>query len=112
MRVVIVTGGRTYEDKEKVNRVLNLLDPDLVVQGGASGADRLAIQWANSLIIPKSETFLADWSQYGPAAGPIRNRKMLDVYPKATVVAFPGGKGTADCVKAARERGMLVLEVS
>lgn len=112
MSQVIVTGGRDYADKDKVDLVLGMLYPGMLIQGGANGADALARDWASRFLADGSVTVKADWSKHGKAAGPIRNREMLDAYPRAIVVAFPGGKGTADCVKAARERGMLVLEVS
>jgi hypothetical protein len=34
---------------------------------------------------------------------------MLEAHPEALVVAFPGGRGTADCVRQARGLGMPVL---
>ena len=47
----------------------------------------------------------ADWTKHGKAAGPIRNQKMLDECPDL-VVAFPGGKGTADMVRRAMKAGI------
>ncbi len=49
----------------------------------------------------------AKWETYGKAAGPIRNREMLLNLP-ALVVAFPGGKGTADMVRQAERAGIPV----
>jgi hypothetical protein len=110
MKTVIITGGRDYDDWAMLQEVLNFIDPDLVVQGGASGADKMALQWAE---YNKKEllTFNADWDKHGRAAGPIRNREMLKAHPEGVVVAFPGGKGTADCVRAAFERNMVILQV-
>jgi hypothetical protein len=51
----------------------------------------------------------AEWKKYGPAAGPIRNQRMLDWGPDL-VVAFSGGKGTADMVRRARAAGVEVIE--
>ena len=45
----------------------------------------------------------ADWAKYGPVAGPIRNQDMLDLHRPKMVIAFPGGKGTADMVKRAKK---------
>lgn len=56
------------------------------------------------------EDFPADWERNGRAAGPIRNRQMLDGKPDL-VIAFPGGKGTADMVAEAKRRGIAVREV-
>jgi hypothetical protein len=110
MKQIIVTGGRDYSDRETLRAVLNFLNPDLVIQGGASGADRLAKIWAES----NGKIFMtveADWSKHGKAAGPMRNREMLRIYPDAVVVAFPGGSGTANCVKTALELNRTVLQV-
>jgi len=55
---------------------------------------------------------MADWQQYGKAAGPIRNGKMLlelQRYFDRCVVPFPGGAGTANMVKQAREAGVKVV---
>lgn len=52
----------------------------------------------------------ADWKRHGRAAGPIRNQKMLEEKPEM-VVAFPGGKGTADMVKKAGQAGIEVFVV-
>lgn len=107
--VIIVTGGRDYADAAMVSDVLETLKPDLVVQGGASGADTLAHEWANEY--SQSLTFKADWKSFGKLAGPMRNAAMLDAYPDAIVVAFPGGKGTESCVELAKKRNMIVLRV-
>lgn len=110
MKQIIVTGGRHYEDRLMIHKVLSLINPDLVVQGGASGADLLARTWAR---VNKKEhdTIYADWNKYGRAAGPYRNREMLEKYPNATVVAFPGNNGTENCIKQAKELNMTVIRV-
>lgn len=108
--IVIVTGGRNYFDKDKVNEILSALDITLLVQGGANGADRLAREYALENFIAL-ETIEADWNKHGRAAGPIRNREMLIKYPKATVIAFPGGRGTENCVNQAKQLGMSVWNI-
>jgi len=86
----------------------------LLLHGGARGADaaigRAAQQlgWA-SLVMP------AQWQLHGRAAGPIRNRELLEqavaraeahsspgYQASVLVVAFPGGTGTASLVQQAR----------
>lgn len=54
--------------------------------------------------------FPADWHRDGKAAGPIRNRRMLLEGMPDLVVAFPGGRGTADMVRRARAAGIEVVE--
>lgn len=52
------------------------------------------------------ESFPANWSQYGHAAGPIRNQKMLDQNPDL-VIAFhfdlEHSKGTKDMINRAKK---------
>ena len=49
----------------------------------------------------------ANWVKYGRAAGPIRNRRMLELVPPDLVVAFhddlESSRGTKDMVIAARQ---------
>jgi hypothetical protein len=51
--------------------------------------------------------FPADWNKYGKAAGPIRNAQMAK-YADA-VILFPGGRGTANMRKLAKEHGLEIL---
>ena len=108
---IIVCGGRDYTDGTTVARVLSALDLSdaTVVHGAAPGADSLAADWCRTFGVPE-EPHTADWSHYGKAAGPIRNAMMLA--GADLVIAFPGGRGTADMVTRAREAGVPVLEVT
>jgi hypothetical protein len=110
MQVVIVTGGRNYWDAGLLARVLDAFEIKLLVQGGASGADLLAAEYAQLRNIP-CETVRAEWANEGRSAGPRRNKRMLEKYPYAIVVAFPGGRGTMDCVNQAIKNRMVVLQV-
>lgn len=47
-----------------------------------------------------------------PAAGPRRNGRMLKVAAPSALIAFKGGRGTADCTKQARRRGITIYEVT
>ena len=86
----------------------------LLLHGGARGADaaigRAAQQlgWS-ALVMP------AQWERHGRAAGPIRNRELLEqavaraeahsspgYQASVLVVAFPGGAGTASLMREAR----------
>lgn len=80
----------------------------LVIHGGAQGADTMAGEWAQSRGIA-CMAFAANWATEGRAAGPIRNKRMLDEVSPNVVVAFPGGRGTANMVGQARDRGFEVL---
>lgn len=96
-----------------------------VIHGGARGADRFAKEWAFANKVKATE-FPAKWEdlevpdaviktrrdgkQYNVLAGFMRNQAMVDSKPDL-VVAFPGGAGTADAVRRAKEAGIEVLEI-
>lgn len=87
-----------------------LPDNIIIIQGGARGADRAADEWAIINWVPL-ETYLPDWDKYRKAAGPIRNKQMLDEGKPDVVIAFPGGRGTANMVSLAKKAGVEVVEV-
>lgn len=123
---ILVCGGRDFNDFRKLSVILDDLCHDRgwdsggdeeiwmpvvhVISGGARGADSLAIDWAVSNFL-SFDVYNADWKTHGKAAGPIRNQKMLDEGMPDLVVAFPGGKGTADMVFRAKKKGVEVIEV-
>lgn len=114
-RAVLVCGGRDFRDYNLLTSVLDELHREepiwLVVHGDARGADRLAGLWATCTNVAV-HAHPARWDLYGRAAGPIRNRAMLESqFSVDLVVAFPGGHGTEDMVKQARAKGVPVLEV-
>lgn len=111
---VLVCGGRDFEDETAVNNFLFRLDDERnitsIIHGGANGADSLAGETAVRLRVP-CQVFRANWKRDGKAAGPIRNQRMLDEGKPDLVVAFPGGRGTADMIRRARAAGVEVMEV-
>jgi hypothetical protein len=109
MRTILFTGGRDYANRARVRAVLEDLQPELVIHGAGRGADTLVDEVARELGFPVA-AFPADWERYGRAAGPKRNREMLDQEP-VLVVAFPGGRGTTGTVSEAVRRGIRVLRV-
>lgn len=115
MTRVIVCGGRDYQDGTRVSAVLHKLHSeagiDLIIEGGAKGADYLAHVWACMAGVP-TERFEADWENQGSFAGPARNKRMLDEGKPDLVIAFPGGRGTADMVRKARKAGVQVVEIA
>ena len=112
--LLLVCGGRDYNDRAHVFHTLDRIHAKRpiarIVEGGAAGADRLAREWANAHGI-ECKTFAADWATHGKAAGPMRNQLMLDSGVDG-VLAFPGGRGTADMVSRARRDRVTVMEVA
>jgi phosphoribosylformylglycinamidine (FGAM) synthase-like amidotransferase family enzyme len=111
MTRVLVCGGRDFNDLDMLNRALDdlrLMHYEIaIIQGGARGADHLASCWAKRNGI-ELHSYPADWNKHGKAAGPIRNQQMLDEGKPDMVIAFPGGRGTADMVARARKAGVRV----
>lgn len=109
--IVLVCGGHTYRNKNAVNRALDRLHAKrgitAIIQGAADGADRYAAEWGWDHKIPVG-SFPADWKTHGRKAGPIRNQRMLDEGKPDGVVAFPGGRGTADMIERAEMAGLIV----
>jgi YspA, cpYpsA-related SLOG family len=110
---VLVTGGRDFSDRTLLFEALDRLHAahgfTVLIHGDANGADRLSGEWATARGV-SVEAHPADWKRHGRAAGPIRNQMMLEEKPEL-VVAFPGGKGTADMVSKARQAGLEVVMV-
>lgn len=120
---VLVCGGRDYSRTDTFNWLernlrdeaafamgVNSFTLEALIHGGARGADEGAAEWGRSEGV-NVICFPADWKKHGKAAGPIRNQRMIDEGKPDLVVAFPGGRGTADMVSRARAAGIQVLEV-
>lgn len=110
---IIVCGGRAYRDRQVLDKVLDgflTQGVDTLIHGGCpTGADAMAETWGKRNRV-KVVTFPANWGGEGRAAGPIRNQRMVDLGADF-VVAFPGGRGTADLVRRARKAGLEVVTV-
>lgn len=116
---VLVCGGRDYDDWDELSEELTYLlgDHDItaIIHGGAKGADSLAGEFAKNCIPPIQEIVFSvgpsEWKRHGKFAGPIRNQKMLDEGKPDLVVAFAGGRGTADMVRRAKAANVPVREI-
>ncbi len=71
----------------------------------------MAREWAEARRVPV-QTFRPDWKRFRRAAGPIRNKQMITEGKPDLVVAFPGGRGTANMVELARAAGVPVRLVA
>jgi len=112
---VLVCGGRDYDDRESLATVLDAAHQanpiECLIHGAARGADTLAADWALSHDV-LCNAYPADWERDGRAAGPKRNQKMLDVGRPHMVIAFPGGKGTADMIRRAEAAKVPVVKIT
>ena len=108
---VLVCGGRDYSDRRMVFGTLDycrqwFAERFILIHGDAKGADRLVKEWAINHGYPHAGV-PANWFYYGKPAGNIRNTSMLLLKPEL-LIAFPGGRGTANMVKNANLEGIPV----
>ena len=116
-KIAIVCGGRNYSDTSTLNKALDEMNIGILIQGGASGADRLAKHWAERNGIPYIEV-PALWKAEGRGAGPKRNSRMAkialsihkDYEHDVICVAFPGGKGTESMTNIAENFKIKVIK--
>lgn len=136
--IILVTGDRSWGKGNPDDVVNDYSGPEVevigailssfsghhtLIHGDCAGVDRIAgvvgeqlswtvipcqAHWKHTKKCPRSCKEIV-----GRAAGPIRNRKMLDTYNPDIVLAFhnaiyDNSRGTLDCLNAARERGILV----
>ena len=110
---VLICGGRQFADADLLRKTMDDLSAATpiceVIVRGATGADTLAEHWAKDRRVPY-RIFLANWIAYGRGASAIRNQEMLEYGKPDLVVAFPGGRDTAEIVKRARAVGIPVRE--
>lgn len=122
---VLVCGSRDWDDYVTVFAFLwgvHYWDPiSCIIEGGARGADAQAAKFAiNNLALEGGhEQYPADWETHGKAAGPIRNKQMLDEGRPDRVVAFKDNfdwtlrrGGTENMVKQAKAAGVPVVVIS
>jgi hypothetical protein len=108
-----VCGGRDFTDRDFLYKKLDELQNwegsfDIVITGGARGADTLAKEWAEERGIHCAEV-KALWNKFGKRAGYERNAAMLALDPYL-VVAFPGGIGTNMMVDLAEKQWVEVRD--
>ena len=112
---VAVCGGRDFNHYGMVCGALNAVHKKhgvtLIIHGGCSGADQLSAEWAEGLDIP-TRAYPADWEKHGRKAGPLRNQEMIDHGKPDALVAFPGGRGTADMVARAKTANIPIWEIA
>jgi hypothetical protein len=113
---VIFCGTRLYihSYREKIITVLLSLDSanTTIIHGGCSGVDKITDIEARKYGF-QVEIFPADWKSYGKAAGPIRNKKMIDSGVNK-VYAFPypsleNSLGTKNMVLQAHKNNIPVI---
>lgn len=104
---VIVAGGRDFDDYEQLCVALaeKLNKTDIIISGGAKGADTLAEKYAKEFG-HEFELFPAEWKKFGNAAGPIRNLEMAEEGDKLIVFWNGTSSGTKNMIKIATKKNI------
>lgn len=101
MKLAIV-GSRGFSNYELLKETLKKYNIDVIVSGGAEGADSLAEKYALDNNIPLI-IFLPDWKQKGKKAGFLRNIKIVEACDG--LIAFWDGesRGTKHSIDLAKK---------
>jgi hypothetical protein len=106
--ILAVIGSRDFGDygllKEKLNNIENI---ELIVSGGADGADKLAEKYANEYKIPK-EIIYPNWRKYVKKAGFLRNNTIVEKSDKVIAFWDRVSKGTEHSIKLAKKYNKLL----
>ena len=132
---VIICGGRNFSEYDYPNvrtAIVDFLESQNVAEeicGMAMGADMFGMEIAEQNMNIPVNKFYADWGMnmpefkddpkcitngYNKLAGINRNRRMAE-YAKnhnGICLALPGGRGTADMIRQAKENNIPVYELS
>ena len=108
---VLVAGGRRYQNRAKVRRVLDEIHserPITTIIVGNGNIAKFALGWARGNGVSFHQ-YHAEWKKYGKRAGFRRSAQMMQSKPDL-VVAFSGRTGTDFEVKEALKLGLKVRD--
>lgn len=124
--IAVVTGGRDVLPNAiqlfALDAALTLYGITAVRCGGARDVDTICYAHLGA----RAELWPAAWDRLGRGAGHARNRAMLLGEPAnadcpkvcatygtraSLLIAFPGGNGTADCIRTAAELGIEIVRI-
>ena len=114
MKKIVVAGSRNYNNYEEAKIFISKClkeqsDKDIVfISGNCRGTDMLGKRFAEEFGY-NVEVYPAEWSKYGKAAGPLRNKKMSEVCD--FVICFWDGKskGSATMIEFAKKLNKPVI---
>jgi hypothetical protein len=101
---LLVCGSRSFSDYETLSYAIDAIPATEIIHGGAFGADSLAHRYAEQRKIPVT-VIKPDWDRYGKAAGPMRNRQMVDMCDQVLAFWDAKSRGTKSTIEYARKIG-------
>ena len=108
---ILICGDRNWDDQKTMNEVFFQFSKKfgksvVIIEGEARGADTMARRLAERYgfeVLP----FHAEWEKYGLAAGPLRNKRMINEGKPNLVLAFHNNlsesKGTKNTITQAEK---------
>lgn len=99
-RIIVVAGGRDFDDYEKLKEVLdsmNLSCEDTIVSGTARGADSLGEIYAleNNIHLLRLP---ANWTKFGKSAGFKRNVQMAEIATEGVIFWDGKSRGSQNMI--------------
>jgi YspA, cpYpsA-related SLOG family len=115
---ILITGDRHSHCPEPTANILRRLvdrygNDLVVVHGAAPGVDQSFAEACGEVGIP-AELHLANWDALGKAAGPKRNREMVELGANPCLAfhrTLAASKGTKDCVRQALAAGITAYQI-
>lgn len=105
---ILITGSRDWINAIAIEHALrqHSIAGAILVHGDCRGADKIGKKVWNSLGL-KDEPHPANWTKYGPAAGPIRNREMINSGIDLCLAFIKNfSTGSTMCAEAAHAKGI------
>ena len=116
--IVLVCGGRDYNDAGLLGAVIDNIDIAVMIHGNCLGsADTMAAWYFGTNFVmqgfsPPIRRYPVERDGSCRGAGYPRNRQMLEEEDPDLVLAFPGGDGTQNLVDLALGKQIPVLQIS
>lgn len=110
---IVIGGCRNYNNynvfKAFIDEILkNKEYPITILSGHCLGVDTMAEQYANQNGF-ELEIFPAEWKEYGRAAGPLRNKKMVEQCDMVIAFWDSKSKGTQSLISYAKANNKTVI---
>ncbi len=112
MKRIVIGGYRNFNDYEVFKAFVNSCIGDeneiTVLSGHCKGADLMAEQYAEEKGFA-TEIYPADWKKYGRAAGPIRNKQMVEKADIVIAFTCDRATGTKNLISHAQKLGKKIF---